>query len=121
MVVLFFAVFIRPVILTNLRLHEELVALARVLCDRLAETLEGHEPQGGDGLAHIALVVLSRIIVAHQTDARIARIALERQFGILGEIADGRYGKTVHDYSLTVCGGGEDERSSLACIQSARA
>src|ERR1035441_197033 len=77
-VVLLFAFFIRPVVGTDLRLHDELVTLARILGDSLAETLERDEPQTGDGLADVPEFVLACIIVAHQTQARISGIAFNR-------------------------------------------
>src|SRR6185437_2080393 len=111
-IVLLRALLIRPVIRANVRLNDELIALARVLGDRLSETPEGHEPQTGDGLPGIPLFVLACIVVAHQADARVSAIAFDRQLGILREITDRGDCETIHGDSLgCVSQGRQSDRS----------
>src|SRR5438046_1346681 len=66
MVVLLFTLLVRPVVGPDLRLDDELVALARVLCNRLPEVLERDEPETGNRFACVALLILPGIIVADQ-------------------------------------------------------
>src|ERR1700722_17447624 len=47
-VVLLFTLLVRPIVGTNVGLKNELIALARIFGDRLAERLECHEPEAGD-------------------------------------------------------------------------
>src|SRR5208282_5054950 len=98
-VVLLLAVAIGPIIGADLRLHDQLVAFARVLRDRIAQSFEGDEPEAGRHLARITLLVFPGVIIADQTDACISRIAFGVEFGILCEIADRRDRKTVHGCS----------------------
>src|SRR5450432_1316028 len=72
-VILLFAFAVGPVIGTNLRLKNELIALACVLRDCLPETLERDKPETGNSLAHIAVLVFARVVVADQTNSRIGR------------------------------------------------
>jgi hypothetical protein len=88
-VVLLLALLIRPIIGANLCLQYELIALARILCDRLAQTLECDEPETGDDLACISLIVLACIIVADQANPSVRGVAFGSELGILGKIADG--------------------------------
>src|SRR6266481_9815605 len=89
MVVLLLALLIGPIVGPDLRLKYELVTLARMFGDGLAETLECDEPNCGDGLPHVAALVLTCIVIADETQARIGGIAFDRQFRILGEVSDG--------------------------------
>src|ERR1700722_281312 len=100
MVVLLLALLIDPIVGADLRLKYELVTLARMLGDSLAETLECDEPNCGDGLPHVAALVLTCIIIADEAQARIGGIAFDCQFGILGEVSDGGESEAIHDDSL---------------------
>src|SRR6202008_1412600 len=101
-VVLLFAVLVRPIVGSDLRLNNELIALARVLGNRLPETLECDEPDAGNRFAPISLLILACIIVADQTNPRVGRVSFDGELRILCEVADGGYVEAVHDYSLTV-------------------
>src|SRR5258708_4046421 len=101
-VVLLFALLVRPVVGPDLRLKNELVALARVLGNRLPETFERHKPKTGNRFARITLLILAGIIVADQANPRIRGIPFDGELGIPREIADGGYCEAIHDYSLTV-------------------
>src|SRR5271165_214913 len=101
-VVLLFALFVRPVVGANLRLKNELVALACVSCDRLPQGFESHEPETGGDLARIALIILARIVVSHQTKPCVGGIPFDGKLRILGEITNRGYAEAVHDYSLAV-------------------
>src|ERR1700730_6725198 len=118
MVVLFLALLVDPIVGPDMRLKNELIALARMFGNCLAEAFERHEPYAGDCFPHVAALILSCIIVADETEARIGGIAFDRQFGILGEVSDCGDSKTIHDYSFELVWHGEDGKSSLACNQS---
>src|SRR5258708_31020533 len=66
MVVLLLALLVDPIVGADLRLKYELVTLARMFGDGLAETLEGDEPNCGDGLPHVAAFVLTCIVIADE-------------------------------------------------------
>src|SRR5882762_2365087 len=59
MVVLLLAFLVGPIVGADLRLENELISLARMFGDGLAEAFERHEPDGGDGLPHVAALVLT--------------------------------------------------------------
>src|SRR5882757_4825748 len=82
MVVLLLALLVDPIVGADLRLKNELIPLARMFGDGLAEAFECYEPNSGDGLARIAALILARIVVADETEARIGGIAFDGQFGI---------------------------------------
>src|SRR6202041_1433268 len=102
MVVLLFALLVRPVIGTDLRLQDELISLAHVLGDRLSQTFEVHEPETGDRLACIAVLLLACIVVAHQAKSSVRGVPFGVNFRILREVSDGGDCKAVHDCSLAV-------------------
>src|SRR5882724_9249520 len=103
MVVLLLALLVDPIVGADLRLKNELIALARMFGNGLAEAFECHEPDGGDGLPHVAALILTCIIVADEAETRIGGIAFDRQFWILGEISNGGDSKAIHDYSFDWC------------------
>src|SRR5438105_6344104 len=95
-VVLLLALLIGPVIGAHPRLDDELIALARVAGDRLTERAEGDEPQRGDDLTRGPLFALAGVVVADQTEARVAGVVLGRQFRVARQIADRGQRETVH-------------------------
>src|SRR5580698_3481849 len=99
-VVLLFALSVGPIIGTNLGLENELIALARVFRDRFPETLECREPDAGDGLARVAVLVLSRVVIADEAKPCVARIALGGEFRVSGEITHGCKSEAIHDDSF---------------------
>src|SRR5579863_796506 len=101
MVVLPFALLVRPIVGADLRLKNELVTLAHVLGDRLSKTLERHEPEGVYRLAYIAVFILTGIVVSDQAKLCVGGVAFDGELGVFGEIADGCYGEAIHDYSLS--------------------
>src|SRR5260221_1656506 len=103
MVVLLLTFLVGPIVGADLRLKDELIALARMFGNGLAEAFECHEPDGGDGLPHVAALILPCIIVADEAETRIGGIAFDRQFWILGEISNGGDSKAIHDYSFDWC------------------
>src|ERR1700722_18890761 len=103
MVVLLLALLVDPIVGPDLRLKDELIALSRMFGNRLAETFECDEPNRGDGLPHVAALILACIIVADEAETRIGGIAFDRQFGVLGEVSDGGESKAIHDYSFDWC------------------
>src|ERR1700677_3905931 len=88
MIEMLFALFVGPIVGSNPRLDEELVALAYVLRDRLTEAVERHEPQSRDDLAGVALLVLPRIVIAYQAELCVRGVALDGELGIVREVAD---------------------------------
>src|ERR1700691_1739394 len=102
MVVLLLALLVRPIVGADLRLKNELIALAHVLGNRLSKTLEGHEPERVDRLAGVAVLILSRVVVFDQTKPCIGSVAFDGELRVFGEIADGGYGEAIHDYSSSV-------------------
>src|SRR5271163_1026683 len=102
MVVLLLALLVRPVVGSDLRLKNELIALAHVLGNRLSKTLERDEPDGGYRLAGVAVLIFTCIVVSDQTKPRIGSVAFDGEFWVSGEISDGGYGEAVHEYSLSV-------------------
>src|ERR1700733_2199294 len=101
MVVLLLALLVRPVVGSNLRLKNELIALAHVLGNRLSKTFERHEPERVYRLAGVALLILSSMVISDQTKLCIGGVAFDGGLGVFGEIADGGYGEAIHDYSLS--------------------
>src|SRR5256885_3580928 len=95
-VVLLLALLIGPVVGAHPRLDDELIALARVAGDRLTERAERDEPQRGDDLTRGPLFALAGIVVAHQTEARVAGVVLGRQFRVARQIADRSQRETIH-------------------------
>src|SRR5271167_4228606 len=100
MVVLLLALLVRPIIGSDLRLKNKLIALAHVLGNRLSKTLERHKPEGGYCFAGAAMLILTRVVVSDQTKPRVGGVALDGELGVSGEIADGGYGEAIHDYSF---------------------
>src|SRR2546429_1750060 len=94
--VLLLALVVGPVVGAHPRLDDELIALARIAGDRLTQRPERDEPQAGDDLARGTLFALAGVVVAHQTEARVAGLALGRQFRVAGEIADRGQREAVH-------------------------
>jgi len=86
----------------HLGLKHQLIAFACVFCNRLPEILEGDEPQTGDRLARIAVLILACIVVAHQAKSSVRGVPFGVNFRILREVADGGDCKAVHDCSLAV-------------------
>src|ERR1700723_2960922 len=84
-------------------LRRQLLALARMSGNRLPETLEGDEPEAGNRFSRIAVGILACVIVAHQANSRVRRIAFDSELRILGKIAHGGKGEAVHVYSLKCC------------------
>src|SRR5271168_1316185 len=115
MVVLLLALLVRPVVGSDLRLKNELIALAHVLGNRLSKTIERHEPECGYRLAGVAMLILARIVVSDQTKLRVGGVAFDGELGVSGEISDGGYCETIHDYSLSVVMG--DPRYHLVAWQ----
>src|SRR5258708_39831288 len=76
MVVLLHAFFVGPIVGTNLGLENELIALAHIFGDRFPETIECCEPEAGNGLARIAMLVLPSVVVADQAKPCVSGIAL---------------------------------------------
>src|ERR1700723_1500178 len=103
MVVLLLALFVGPKIGADLGLNNELITLARMSGNRLPETLEGDEPEAGNRFSRIAVGILACVIVAHQANSRVRRIAFDSELRILGKIAHGGKGEAVHVYSLKCC------------------
>src|ERR1700719_4632686 len=103
MVILFLAFLVGPIVGAHLSLKDELIAFARMFCDRLPETLEGHEPEAGHRFACIAVLILARVIVADQAKPRVGRIAFGGELGVLCKIAYGDHGEAIHVYSLKLC------------------
>src|SRR5580698_6071666 len=99
-VVSLLALSVGPIIGTNLGLENELIALARVFRDRFPETLECREPDAGDDLARVPVVVLSRVVIADQAKPCVARIAFRGEFRVSGEIAHGCKSEAIHDDSF---------------------
>src|ERR1700678_2500606 len=102
-VVSLLALSVCPIIGTNLGLENELIALARVFRDRFPETFECREPDAGNGLPRVAILVLPRIIIADQAKSRVAGIALGGEFRVFGEITHGSKSEAIHGDSLSVC------------------
>src|ERR1700760_1116815 len=102
MVVMLLAVPIGPVVRAYLGLNDELIAFARMLRDRLSETVEGDEINAGNRLARVTLIIFAGVVVADQTDLRVNGVALGQELRVLGEIADGCNGETIHAVSF-VC------------------
>src|SRR5205814_3024624 len=95
-VVLLLALLVGPVVGAHPRLDDELIALARVPGGRLTERAEGDEPQRGDDLTRGSLFALAGVVVADQTEARVAGVVLGRQFRVARQIADRGQRETVH-------------------------
>src|SRR5437667_2071237 len=113
-VVLLLALLVGPVVGAHPRLDDELIALARIAGDRLTQRPERDEPQAGDDLARGTLFALAGVVVAHQTEARVAGVALGRQFRVAGEIADRGQREAVHrDGSLLPSVGPRGSADSL--------
>ena len=87
MVVLLLALLVDPIVGADLRLKNELIALARMLGNCLTEAFECDEPHSGDGLARVAPLILTCIVVADEAETRVGGIPLDRQLGILGEVS----------------------------------
>src|SRR5450631_4539443 len=98
-VVLLVPLLVGPIIGANLRLQNQLVALARILCDCFPQSFERHEPKAGDRFAGVSLFILSRIVITDQAYPGIGGISLDGQLRILGEVADGNEVKAVHESS----------------------
>src|SRR6202046_5423947 len=75
-VVSLLALSVCPIIGTNLGLENELIALARVFRDRFPETFECRDTDAGNGIARVAVLVLSRVVIADEAKPCVARIAL---------------------------------------------
>src|SRR5947208_17000590 len=88
-VVLLLALLVGPVVGAHPRLDDELIALARIAGDRLTQRPERDEPQAGDDLARGTLFALAGVVLAHKGEARVAGVALGRQFRVAGDLADG--------------------------------
>src|SRR5580658_10827223 len=96
MVEVLFPLFVGPIVGSNPRLDDELIALAHILRDRLAEAVERHEPQSRDDLASVALLVLAGVVIAYQAKLRVAGIALDGELGVIREVADGGQIEAIH-------------------------
>src|SRR5579872_7497614 len=95
-VVLLFALLVRPVAGSDLFLEHQLVTFAGVARDRLTHGTESHEPQAGHYFFSCPLFVLSRVVVPHETELREAFISLLYQLGIACEISNRSKSETVH-------------------------
>src|SRR5258707_1479659 len=102
MVVLLHAFFVGPIVGTNLRLENELIAFARIFGDRFPETIECREIEAGKCLARVAMLVLPCVVIADQAKPCVAGIALGGEFRVSGEIAHGSKREAIHDDSLSV-------------------
>src|SRR6516165_2598700 len=96
MVVLLFALLVGPVVRPHAGLDEQLVALASVVCERLAHCAEGDEPQAGRNLAGRTPLVLPRIVIADEAKSCVAGVILGNELRIASEIAHCGKGETVH-------------------------
>src|SRR5215469_10696055 len=95
-IVLLLALLVGPVAGPYVRFDKQLVALACIARERLAQRAERHQPQGGHHLAGCARLVLTRVIVAHQAEARVAGVVLGNQLRVASEIIDRGQREAVH-------------------------
>src|ERR1700733_8741454 len=96
MVEVLFPLFVGPIVGSNVRLDDELIALAHVLRDYLSETVERHEPQSRDDLTRVALLVLACVVIAYQAKLGVCGVALHGELGIFREVADRGHIEAVH-------------------------
>src|SRR5579859_6016302 len=95
-VVLLFALLVRPVAGADLCFEDQLIALARVSRDRLPQRTESHEPQAGHHFLRSPLFVLARVVIAHEAELRVALLSLLHQLRVAREISDRSQCETVH-------------------------
>jgi hypothetical protein len=100
-VVLFLTLFVGPEIGAHASLDKQLIAFARMSGNRLAESTEGHKPDGRDHLARSALLVLPGVVGTDQTKPGVGSVALGHELRITGEMPDGGQRETVHKRSST--------------------
>jgi hypothetical protein len=95
-VVLFLALFVSPVVSSHAGLDNQLVALARMPCDRFAQSTEGHKPQARNHFARRPFLVLARIIGTNEAEASIGRATFGDELWITSQMTDGGQCETVH-------------------------
>src|SRR5579872_137829 len=96
MVVLPLALFVGPIVGTNASAEDQLISLARILRERLANRAESDEPEAGGHLTSGALLIPARVIVADQAEACVESLTLRNQLRVAGKIANGSDSETVH-------------------------
>src|SRR6202000_1076349 len=102
MVVSLLAFSVGPGVGANLGLENELIPLARLFRDRFSETFERGEPNAADGLARVALLVLSRVVVADEAESCVARVAFRGEFRVFGKVTHSNKREAIHGDSLSV-------------------